>query len=133
MGTMLQKGGLQPGHCPEALCLTDPDCVAAIHRAYIGAGSRIAYANTFGANRDKLAETGYSVAQLIPAAVACARAACAGTDARVALDVGPVGQLLEPYGTLPFEEAYDIYREVMEAGAADDSHGIGTDCEDILR
>ena len=118
MGTMLQKGGLQPGHCPEALCLTDPDCVAAIHRAYIGAGSRIAYANTFGANRYKLAETGYSVAQLIPAAVACARAACAGTDARVALDVGPVGQLLEPYGTLPFEEAYDIYREVMEAGAA---------------
>ena len=73
MGTMLQKGGLQPGHCPEALCLTDPDCVAAIHRAYIGAGSRIAYANTFGANRYKLATRAS-----VPAHAARAHATAAG-------------------------------------------------------
>ncbi len=118
MGTMLQQSGLQPGHCPEALCLTDPAHITAIHRAYIEAGSRIAYANTFGANRYKLERSGHTVAEIIPAAIACARRACEGTDARVALDVGPIGQLLEPYGTLPFEEAYDIFREIVEAGAA---------------
>ncbi len=118
MGTMLQQSGLQPGHCPEALCLTDPAHIIAIHRAYIEAGSRIAYANTFGANRYKLERSGHTVAEIIPAAIACARRACEGTDARVALDVGPVGQLLEPYGTLPFEDAYDIFREIVEAGAA---------------
>ncbi len=117
MGTMLQKSGLQPGHCPEALCLTDPDCVAAIHRAYIEAGAQIVYANSFGANRCKLEKTGYTVAEIVPAAIRCARQAC-GSDIRVALDVGPIGQLLEPYGTLAFEEAYDIYREIVEAGAA---------------
>ncbi len=118
MGTMLQKSGLCPGRCPEALCLTNPDGVTAIHRAYLAAGSQIAYANSFGANRYKLAGTGYAVEALVSAAVACARAACAGSGARVALDVGPIGQMLEPYGTLSFEEAYDIYREVMLAGAA---------------
>lgn len=118
MGTMLQKSGLNPGRCPEALCLTVPEGVTAIHRAYVEAGSQIVYANTFGANRYKLEGSGYTAAELIPAAVACARAACGGTGARVGLDVGPIGQLLEPYGTLSFEEAYDIYREVMLAGAA---------------
>lgn len=118
MGTMLQKSGLNPGRCPEALCLTAPEGVTGIHRAYVEAGSHIVYANTFGANRYKLEGSGHTVAELIAAAVACARAACEGTDARVGLDVGPIGQLLEPYGTLPFEEAYDIYREVMLAGAA---------------
>ena len=118
MGTMLQKSGLNPGRCPEALCLTAPEGVTAIHRAYVESGSQIVYANTFGANRYKLEGSGYTVAELIPAAVACARAACGDTGARVGLDVGPIGQLLEPYGTLSFEEAYDIYREVMLAGAA---------------
>lgn len=116
MGTMLQKSGLQPGHCPEALCLTDPDRITAIHRAYVEAGSNIVYANTFGANRYKLEKTGYTVDEIISAAVACAKRACEGTTARVALDVSTIGQLLEPYGTLPFEEAYDMYREIVTAG-----------------
>lgn len=116
MGTMLQKSGLEPGHCPEALCITDPDIVTGIHRAYIEAGSDIIYANTFGGNRYKVKGSGYSVEELIPAAIRCARNAAEGSNARVALDIGPIGQLLEPYGSLAFEEAYDIFKEMLVAG-----------------
>lgn len=117
MGTMLQKSGLAPGGNPELLCLTEPHKITAIHRAYIDAGAQVIYTNTFGANRHKLRKCRESVETVIRAAVACARAAAAGTQARVALDIGSTGQLLEPYGTLAFEEAYDIFREMMVAGA----------------
>lgn len=118
MGTMLQKSGLAAGHNPETLCLTDPHKITDIHRAYIDAGAQVVYTNTFGANRYKLQNCGESVDKIIHAAVSCAKKATQGTQARVALDIGSIGQLLEPYGTLPFEEAYDIFREMMVAGAA---------------
>ena len=116
MGTVLQRRGLPPGGKPELLNFTDPDLLRAIHREYIQAGSRIICANTFGANALKLAGTGYTVDQAVSAAVALAREAAAGTGARVALDVGPLGELLEPLGTLPFERAYDCFREAAQAG-----------------
>ncbi|MCI8285387.1 MAG: dihydropteroate synthase [Firmicutes bacterium] len=115
MGTMLQAAGLKLGERPEALCITDPDIVANVHRQYIESGSRIIYANTFGANAHKLQSTGYSVSEIIPAAVQAALTA-AGSDALVALDIGPIGEMLEPYGTLSFESAYDIYKEMIIAG-----------------
>ena len=117
MGTMLQQAGLPMGVVPESMNLTAPAVVTDIHRQYIEAGSQIVYTNTFGANRHKLARTGYDVTEVIQAAVACARAAAEGTEARVALDIGPIGQLIEPYGTMKFEEAYDVFREMMCAGA----------------
>jgi len=116
MGTMLQKAGLKPGACPEMLNIRDPGAVTAVHRAYIEAGSGIIYANTFGANRYKLRGSGCQPAELIEAGVRCARTAAAGTDVLTALDIGPVGQLLEPYGPLPFREAYDVFREMLTAG-----------------
>ena len=118
MGTMLQAAGLQLGQRPEILCITEPEIVAGIHRAYIDAGSEVIYANSFSANRHKLAGTGYSVEEVITAAVRVARQAAAGTDARVALDIGPIGELLEPLGTLSFDEAYDLFREMLVAGEA---------------
>ncbi len=117
MGTMLQKCGLTPGHCPETLCLSAPKTVTEIHSAYVEAGAQVIYANTFGANRYKLQKSGESAETVIKAAVQCARAACVGTDTRVALDIGPIGQLLEPYGTLSFETAYEIFQEMVCAGA----------------
>ncbi len=117
MGTMLQAKGLEMGGTPEALNIDKPDWLVDIHRQYINAGSDIVYANTFGANRHKLEKCGYTVQQAIPAAVKNARKACEGTDTLVALDIGPIGQLLEPTGTLTFEEAYDIYKEQILAGA----------------
>ena len=117
MGTQLQRRGLPLGAVPELANLEHPDWLADIHRSYVEAGSDILYANTFGANREKLARSGRTVAEVVSAGVALARQAAADR-ALVALDVGPLGQLLEPNGTLRFEEAYDRFAEVMEAGAA---------------
>ena len=116
MGTMLQAAGLPLGCLPELWNLIEPEKVIAVQRRYVEAGSRVLYTNTFGANRCKTAGCGRSVAELIAGGVRCARAAAAGSDVRVALDIGPIGQLLEPLGTLRFEEAYDIFREMMVAG-----------------
>ena len=119
MGTMLQAAGLPVGQLPEVWNITDPEKVTAIHRQYIEAGSRVAYANTFGANRHKVAKSGYTPAELIAAGIAAARKAAEGRDdVKIALDIGPIGQLLEPLGTLSFDEAYDIYKEMVVAGQA---------------
>ena len=118
MGTVLQQRGLAPGGVPELLNLTEPDLLASIYREYVEAGSQVVYANTFGANGRKLAGTGHTVEEIVSAAIRLAKDAVAGTGALVALDVGPLGELLEPMGSLPFERAYDLFREMMEAGAA---------------
>ncbi len=117
MGTMLQKSGLVPGEIPELKNIENPDLIAAVHRAYIDAGSQVIYANTFGANRRKLKKTGRSVAEVVGAGVRLAKRE-AGDKAFVALDIGPLGELLEPLGALSFEDAYDQFAEMMDAGAA---------------
>ncbi|MCR5708352.1 MAG: homocysteine S-methyltransferase family protein, partial [Ruminococcus sp.] len=115
MGTMLQAAGLSTDHVPELLNLTAPDAIISIHSQYVESGSDIIYSNTFGANSYKLEGSGHTVAEVVSAAVANAKKAAAGR-ALVALDIGPIGQLLEPAGTLRFEEAYDCFREVVLAG-----------------
>ena len=117
MGTMLQAAGLPVGSLPELWNLSAPEKVTAIQRRYVEAGSRVLYANTFGANRYKLSKSGRSPADVIAAGIRSARAACEGRDVKVALDIGPIGQLLEPLGTLSFNEDYDIYKEMVIAGA----------------
>ncbi len=117
MGTMLQKSGLKLGSCPEALSVTNPDVITDIHKMYIKSGSDIIYTNTFGANEYKLKDSGYSVEEIVSASVNAAKHACEGTNVKVALDVGPIGMLLEPLGTLKFEEAYDIFAKQIKAGA----------------
>ena len=115
-GTVLQQRGLPPGGQPELLNLTQPDLIRSVHAAYVEAGSQVIYANTFGANRHKLAASGHSVTEIVTAAVKLAKEA-AGSAVRVAIDMGPLGELLEPMGSLSFEEAYDLFREVAVAGA----------------
>lgn len=116
MGTMLQAAGLPVGATPEVWNLTHPETVTAIGRQYVEAGAQVLYANTFGANRHKAAFSGYTPAELIAGGIRAARAAAEGTGVKVALDVGPIGQLLEPLGSLSFDEAYDIFREMAVAG-----------------
>lgn len=116
MGTMLQKKGMKMGVVPETLGITKPDWIIDIHKQYIEAGSDIVYANTFGANRYKLKGTGYSTEEIIKKAIENGRKACEGNESFVALDIGPIGQLLEPTGSLSFEEAYDIFKEEIVAG-----------------
>ena len=115
MGTMLQAAGIKTEHVPELLNLTDPEAIMDIHRQYAESGADIVYANTFGANRYKLAGSGSSVEEVVGAGVENARRAVGGR-ALVALDIGPIGQLIEPAGTLRFEEAYETFREIVLAG-----------------
>lgn len=114
MGTMLQNRGLTPGERPELLSLSDTALITGIHQEYAEAGAQVLYANTFGANAHKLAGTGIPVADVIEASVRCAKEAAG--EAAVALDIGPIGELLEPAGSLSFEEAYRLFREEIEAG-----------------
>ena len=118
MGTMLQKAGLKLGDRPETLSITAADVVEGIQRQYVQAGTRLLLANTFCANAHKLAGTGFEVEDVVRASVAVAKRACVGTDAKVLLDVGPIGELLEPLGTLKFDEAYALYAQMIRAGAA---------------
>ena len=120
MGTQLQANGLELGGIPELLNLSDPELITSVHRSYIRAGSDIVYTNTFGANRYKMAKTGKSINEIIKAAVKNAKKACEGTNSLVALDIGPIGQLLEPTGNLKFEEAYDTFKEQILAGSEAD-------------
>lgn len=116
MGTMLQSAGLKLGDRPETLSITAPDVVEGIQRRYVQAGTRLLLANTFCANAHKLAGTGYGVEEVVCASIAVAKRACAGTDAKVALDIGPIGELLEPLGTLSFDEAYELFVQMIRAG-----------------
>ena len=115
MGTMLQKSGLKLGHLPELLNITSPETVMNIHRQYIEAGSDIISANTFGANGYKLKDSGYTVNEVIRTGVANAKKVADG-KALVALDIGPIGQLMAPSGTMSFEEAYEYFKEEVLAG-----------------
>lgn len=120
MGTMLQNSGLEIGGVPELLNITNPELLISIHKKYIDAGADVIYTNTFGANSYKMKDTGYSVEELIASAIENARKASEGTKTLVALDVGPIGQLLEPTGTLSFEKAYDIFKQIVTAGKSAD-------------
>ena len=115
-GTFLQERGLAGGELPENWNLTRPDIIKELHRSYINAGANIINTNTFGANRLKLD----NLDEVITAAVGLAKDAAAESgrdDVFVALDIGPTGKLLKPFGDLEFEEAVDIFSEIVRCGA----------------
>ena len=118
MGTMLQAAGLKLGARPEELNITDPALIEGIHAQYAAAGSRIVNANTFGASAHKLAGSAYTLEQIIAAGIDNCKRACAPYGALTALDVGPLGELLEPSGTLAFEDAVAEYARIVKAGEA---------------
>ncbi|MCI6194542.1 MAG: homocysteine S-methyltransferase family protein [Faecalibacterium sp.] len=118
MGTMLQAAGLKLGARPEELNITDPALIEGIHGQYAAAGSRIINANTFGASAHKLTGSAYTLEQIITAGIANCKRACAPYGALTALDVGPLGELLEPSGTLAFEDAVAEYARIVKAGEA---------------
>ena len=121
MGTMLQKYGLKAGELPELLSFTQPEIIKEIYREYYQAGSDFVSANTFGCNRFNLEKSGYTVKQVVFQAVKIAKEVTAEYQDSfgkfVALDLGPIGKLMEPSGDLTFDEAYDVYKEIIVAGA----------------
>lgn len=117
-GSILQEKGLQPGELPETWNLLHPERILDLHRGYLEVGADIYNTNTFGANRLKFPE---NLDEIVTAAVKLAKEARtqAGRDedAYVALDIGPTGKLLAPMGDLSFDDAVDIFGEVVRIGA----------------
>ncbi len=116
MGSMLQARGLKLREIPEALNLTQPKLIRSIHREYLNAGSDFITANTFGANRFKLKDSGHDVKEIITAGLRLAREVAEGTPAKIALDIGSTGRVMYPSGDSSFGEIYDAVSEMVIAG-----------------
>ena len=112
-GTLLQSWGLSAGEYPENWNITKPEKIIEMHRLYLEAGANIITSCTFGANRFKFD----NLEEIITAAINNAKTACEGYDAYVALDIGPLGKMLEPLGDLPFETAVEVFSESIKIGA----------------
>ena len=114
MGTMLQKEGLPIGDNPEIFGIKNPHKLLKIHKKYLEAGSNVLTTNTFGCNELKVNKLGYTVEEVIDTAVSIAKQAIEESDKSkprfVALDIGPIGEMLEPMGTLSFDRAYEIFK-----------------------
>lgn len=120
MGSLLQANGLKPGELPGTWNIRHPEVLVKIHQEYLEAGADIVTTNTFGVDGLKYGETGeYSLEAVIRAAVRNAKEAIerSGKTAYIALDLGPTGKLLKPLGDLAFEDACDLYRQVVKVGA----------------
>ena len=118
-GSLLQAAGLQPGELPETWNILHPDVITQLHRNYYEAGSNVVCTNTFGANSLKYdgKDGRFSLEEIVRAAVSNARKAAEEGDLRyVALDIGPLGKMLQPLGDLPFERAVELFAEVVRAG-----------------
>ena len=119
MGTLLQERGLAAGELPERWNIERPEEIIAIHRAYYDAGSNIVNTNTFGANILKFVPD--ELESIVKAAIENARSAAKDSNGAqekfVALDIGPTGKMLKPYGDLDFEDAVSVFAETVKLGA----------------
>ncbi len=132
-GTLLQAAGLKPGELPERWNIDKAEVISKLHYDYLLAGANILKTNTFGANSFKYPDddTEYGLKNIVTAGIACARRAVemlehkentgddfssASEDHYVALDIGSLGKLLKPLGDLEFESAYEIFKQIVDAG-----------------
>ncbi|MBP5151939.1 MAG: homocysteine S-methyltransferase family protein, partial [Lachnospiraceae bacterium] len=116
MGTELVKRNAPMGKIPEELNITHPEIIKEIHTSYLESGSGLIYTNTFGANAYKCKHSNYSVTEIVSAGVRNAKEAAAPYGALVGLSMGTIGDILEPFGNLKFDDAYEMYKEMITAG-----------------
>ncbi|MDO5518141.1 MAG: homocysteine S-methyltransferase family protein [Clostridium sp.] len=116
MGTMLQKKGLKLGQNPEVLNVSSPEIIEEVHKEYIESGCNVITTNTFGANELKLSLCNMEVEEAVDSAIQIAKRAIGKNEVYIALDIGPIGELLEPMGTLSFDRAYDIFKRQVIQG-----------------
>jgi homocysteine S-methyltransferase len=116
MGTLLYAQGVFINRCFDALNLTDPSRVSAVHDEYVRAGADVIETNTFGANRIKLRSFGLAdqMRDINRAGAQLARKA-AGRKVYVAGAIGPLGLRIEPWGKTAGDEAEAYFREQAEA------------------
>lgn len=120
MGTMLQKKGLKLGQNPEVFGFENPKKLMDIHRLYLESGANVLTTNTFGANELNLDKLGYTVEEIVDNAICRAKEAIDKVDKSklryVALDIGPIGEMLEPIGNLTSNKAYKIFKRQIIQG-----------------
>ena len=118
MGTLLQQNGLPAGEHPEKWNITHPDVIENIHLSYFNAGSNVVCTNTFGANVLKFDES--ELENIIKSAVENAKNARDKSENNapkfIALDIGPTGKLLKPFGDLDFEDAVSVFSKTVKLG-----------------
>ena len=118
MGSLLFARGMQAGELPERWNLSHPEVITQIHKEYFDAGTHVVNANTFGANCLKFSEE--ELEQIVRSALENARAAAAqsasASEKWVALDIGPTGKMLAPYGDLDFEDAVKVFAKTVRLG-----------------
>ena len=118
MGTLLQAQGLKSGELPERWNITHPDVITGIHRDYFNAGSNIVNTNTFGANSLKFESNELEL--IIKSAIENAKKAREESETEhpkwVALDIGPTGRMLAPYGDFDFEDAVKTFAQTVKLG-----------------
>ncbi|MBO4733380.1 MAG: homocysteine S-methyltransferase family protein, partial [Clostridia bacterium] len=118
-GTVLQQKGLLPGEQPERWNLTHADIITGLHKAYFDAGSNVVCTNTFGASTLNFPPD--ELEKIIEAAVFNAKAArersSSDEEKFIALDIGPTGKLLKPFGDLDFEDAVAVFAKTVSLGA----------------
>lgn len=123
MGTMLQSFGITSGEKSESWNLSHPDIITKIHKAYFEAGSNVVSTNTFGANSLKF--NCDELEQIVAAAIQNAKNAKDSfedkKDRFIALDIGPTGKLLEPFGDLSFDDAVEVFAKTIRIGV---KHGV---------
>ena len=114
-GSQLQELGMKAGEIPEYYNIEHPEMIIDIHHRYLKAGADFITTNTFGANPLKLEQHKYSYQEVILAAIQNAKEAKKiKPDAYIALDIGPIGKLMEPMGTLTFDEVYQSVKQMVE-------------------
>ncbi|MGN0443800.1 MAG: homocysteine S-methyltransferase family protein [Acutalibacteraceae bacterium] len=118
MGTLLQKAGLRPGELPERWNTLHPEIIENIHKAYYDSGSNVVLSNTFGANilkfsREELEEI---ICRAVENAENAKKKSVSDKEKFIALDIGPCGKMLKPYGELDFEDAVSLFAETVKIG-----------------
>lgn len=120
MGTMLKQKGMKIGENSEIFGFENPDKLMEIHKSYLEAGANVITTNTFGANEIKLDKLGYTVEEVVDSAVNIAKKAIEKADKSkprfIALDLGPIGEILHPVSTLSFDRVYDIFKRQVIQG-----------------
>ena len=116
LGSQLQKRGMKAGEIPEYYNIEHPEMIIDIHQEYIAAGADFITTNTFGANPLKLDQQRYSFQEVIQAAIQNAKTAISRSHKKtyIAFDIGPIGQLMAPMGTLTFDQVYQSIQAMIQ-------------------
>ena len=125
-GTNLFNMGLAAGEAPEFWNVDATDKITTLYKGAIDAGSDIFLTNTFGGNasRLKLHDGQKRVRELNIAGAELGRNLAEKSDREiiVAGSVGPTGEIMQPMGSLRYEDAVEMFHEqadALKAGGAD--------------